>query len=93
MNTYMDAGWIVVARIRLRSADGYVESSPFAVAIKDQDSAIKAVRAAFPLKEGVEFAAIEPLSAKDLAILALREGEFRARWKARSGWQPGAGLC
>jgi len=92
MNTDMDAGGIVVARIRLRSADGYVESSPFAVAIKDQDSAIKVVRTAFPLKEGVEFAAIEPLSAKDLAILELREGEFRVRWKTRNGRQPGAGL-
>ena len=30
MNRDMDAGWIVVARIRLRSADGHVESSPFA---------------------------------------------------------------
>ena len=87
MNRDMDAGWIVVARIRLQSANGYVESSPFAVAIKDQDSAINVVRTAFPLKEGVEFTATEPLSARDLEILELREGEFRARWKTRNGRQ------
>jgi hypothetical protein len=73
-------GWIIVVRIKLRSANGYAESSPFAVAVKDQHSAIEVVRAAFPLKDGVEFAATEPLSARDLAVLGLREGEFRAKW-------------
>ena len=75
-------GWIVVVRIKLLSAEGYAESSPFAVAVKDQDSAIELVRQAFPLKDGVEVAAIEPLSARDLAVLELQEGEFRARWKS-----------
>ena len=77
----MHAGWIIVARIKLLNADGYAESSPFAVAVEDQDGAIELVRKAFPLKEGVTFAAIEPLSARDLEILGLPEGEFRVRWK------------
>ena len=74
-------GWIIVARIKLLTAEGYAESSPFAVAAKDQESAIQVVRRAFPFKDGVEFVAIEPLSARDLAVLGLQEGEFRARWK------------
>ena len=75
-------GWLIVVRIRLLSAEGYAESSPFAVAVEDRDSAIEVVRQAFPLKDGVEIAALEPLSARDLAVLGLREGEFRARWKS-----------
>ena len=75
-------GWIVVARIRLLSAKGYAESSPFAVAVEDQDSAIEVVRQAFPLKDGMEFVAIEPLSARDLTVLGLKEGQFRAKWKS-----------
>ena len=77
-------GWIVVARIRLLSTNGYAELSPFAVAVEDPDSAIEVVRQEFPLKDGVEFVATEPLSARDLAVLGLPEGEFRARWN-RSG--------
>ena len=75
-------GWIVVSRIRLLSTKGYAESSPFAVAVEDPDSAIEVVRQAFPIKDGVEFVAIEPLSARDLATLGLQEGEFRAKWKS-----------
>ncbi|HKS62874.1 MAG TPA: hypothetical protein VJT13_14320 [Xanthobacteraceae bacterium] len=78
----MQAGWIIVVRIKLLNADGHAESSPFAVGVKDQDGAIEVVRKAFPLKEGLTFAAIEPLSVRDLEILGLREGEFRVRWKA-----------
>ena len=74
-------GWIVVARMKLLSAEGYAESSPFAVAVEDQESAIDVVRQAFPLKDGVEITAIEPLSAKDLAVLGLQEGAFKAKWK------------
>ena len=73
-------GWIVVARIRLLSTKGYAESSPFAVAVEDPDSAIEVVRQAFPIKDGVEIVATEPLSARDLAVLGLQEGEFRAKW-------------
>jgi hypothetical protein len=80
----MHAGWIIVVRIRLLNADGHAESSPFAVAVKDQNSAIEVVRKAFPLKEGVEIVATEPPSAQDLAVLGLQEGEFRARWKSVS---------
>ena len=72
-------GWIVVARIRLLSTNGYAESSPFAVAVEDPDSAIELVRQAFPIKDGVEIVATEPLSARDLAVLGLQEGEIRAR--------------
>ena len=76
-------GWIIVVRIRLLSADGYAESSPFAVAVKDKDSAIEVVvRQAFPLKDGVEIVATEPLSARDLTVLGLQEGQFRAKWKS-----------
>ena len=81
--TYSQAmnGWIIVVRIRLLSAEGYAESSPFAVAVEDQDGAIEVIRHAFPFKEGLEFAAVEPLSARELAVLGLQEGEFRASWK------------
>ena len=72
-------GWIVVARIRLLSTNGYAESSPFAVAVKDQDSAIEVVRQEFPLKDGVEIVATEPLSARELTVLGLQEGQFRAK--------------
>ncbi len=75
-------GWIVVARIRLLSTDGYAESSPFAVAVEDPDSAIEVVRQEFPLKDGVEIVATEPLSARDLTVLGLQEGKFRAKWKS-----------
>ena len=78
----MHAGWIIVVRIKLLNVDGHAESSPFAVAVKDQDGAIEVVRKAFPLKGGLTFAAIEPRSVRDLEILGLREGEFRVRWKA-----------
>lgn len=80
MKTGMN-GWIVVVRIKLLSSEGYAESSPFAVAVADRDRAIELVRRAFPLKDGVEIAAVEPLSARDLAILGLQEGELRARSK------------
>jgi len=43
--------------------------------VEDQDSAIEVIRQAFPLKGGVEIAATEPLSARDLAVLGLREGD------------------
>ena len=76
------SGWIVVARIRLLSTNGYAESSPFAVAVGDHDSAIEVVRQAFPLKDGVDFVATEPLSARDLTVLGLKEGQFRAKWKS-----------
>ena len=81
--TYSQAlnGWLIVVRIELLAVEGYAESSPFAVAVEDQDSAIEIVRQAYPFKEGLEFAAVAPLSARDLAVLGLREGEFRARWK------------
>ena len=72
-------GWIVVARIRLLSTKGYAESSPFVVAVEDPDSAIELVRQAFPIKDGVEIVATEPLSARDLAVLGLQEGEIQAR--------------
>jgi hypothetical protein len=75
-------GWIVVARIRLLSTNGYAESSPFAVAVEDPDSAIEVVRQEFPLKDGVEIVATEPLSARDLTVLGLQEGQFRAKWKS-----------
>ena len=78
-------GWIVVARIRLLSTKGYAESSPFAVAVEGPDSAIEVVRQAFPLKDGVEFVATEPLSGRDLTVLGLREGQFRAKWKSAPG--------
>ena len=74
-------GWIVVVRIKLLSSDGYAESSPFAVTIEDQGRAIEIARQAFRLKDGVEIAAVEPLSATDLAVLGLQEGEFRVRRK------------
>jgi hypothetical protein len=81
--TYPPAnGWIVVARIKLLTVEGYAESSPFAVAVEDEDGAIEVVREAFPVREGVEFAAIEPLSARDLAVLGLQRGQFRAKWKS-----------
>lgn len=74
-------GWIVVARIGLLSGEGYLESSPFAVAARDQDGAVDVIRRAFPLKHDVEIAAVNTLSAQEVAILGLRQGEFRARWK------------
>jgi len=80
----MHAGWIIVVRIKLLNADGHAESSPFAVAVKDQDGAIELVRKVFPLKDGLTFAAIEPLSVRDLEILGLREGEFHVRWKSQA---------
>ncbi|HKS63694.1 MAG TPA: hypothetical protein VJT13_18480 [Xanthobacteraceae bacterium] len=80
-NRAMHAGWIIVVRIKLLNADRYAESSPFAVAVEDQDGAIEVVRKAFPLKEGLTFAALEPLSVRDVEILGLRQGEFRVRWK------------
>ena len=83
-------GWIVVARIRLLSTNGYAESSPFAVAVEDQDSAIEVVRQEFPLKDGVEFVATEPLSARDLTVLGLQEGEFRAKWMKSKNPESGA---
>ena len=74
-------GWIVVARIGLRAGEGYLESSPFAVAAPDQDGAIEVIRRAFPLKHDVEITAVETLSAQEVAILGLKQGQFRARWK------------
>jgi hypothetical protein len=77
-------GWIIVVRIKPLTVEGYAESSPFAVAVEDQDSAIEIIRQAFPFKEGMEIAAVEPLSARDLAVLGLQQGQFRARWKSVS---------
>jgi hypothetical protein len=74
-------GWIVVARIGLLSGEGYLESSPFAVAARDEGGAVEVIRRAFPLKHDVEITAVDTLSAQEVAILGLRQGEFRARWK------------
>ena len=75
-------GWIVVARIRLLSTNGYAESSPFAVAVEDPDSAIEVVRQEFPLKDGVEIVATEPLPARDLTVLGLHHDDRNSHSRA-----------
>jgi len=69
-------GWIVVVRIRLLSSQGYAESSPFAVAVKDPHRAIQLVRQAFPLKHGVEIAAIEPYQRETWPSSGCRKANF-----------------
>ena len=74
-------GWIVVVRIKLLTGQGYTESSPFAVAAQDQESAIEIIRRAFPLKHDVEITTVEALSAQEVAVLGLKEGKFQVRRK------------